>query len=297
MTIKDVGFIGLGIMGRPMAERLLKAGLNVTVHNRSRPAVDILITAGAKSADSPKDAALASQVVISCVPDSPDVEKVALGPGGIIEGAREGLIYVDMSTISPRVAREVGQKLAAKGVAMLDAPISGGDIGARDGTLSIMVGGPAQAFDACKPVLEHLGRTIVHVGPQGQGQTVKLCNQIICALNILATAEGIMLASRAGVNLDRMLDAVSAGAAKSWMLENLGPKMVAGDYAPGFMVRLQDKDLRLVLEAAEELKLPLPGTALVTQVFHAVEAAGGGDLGTQSLISALQRLAKHKVNP
>ncbi|MDK1031692.1 MAG: NAD(P)-dependent oxidoreductase, partial [Planctomycetia bacterium] len=255
-----------------------------------------LVAAGADAVCSPRDAANASQLVITCLPDSPDVEKVALGPNGIIEGARDGLIYIDMSTISPAVTRKVGERLASRGVTMLDAPISGGDVGARDGTLSIMVGGPEPAFDLCRPVFECMGRTIVHVGPAGHGQLVKLCNQVICVLNILATAEGILLATSAGVNLEKMLQAVSAGAAGSWMLQNLGPKMVARDFAPGFMVRLQEKDLRLVLEAAEELDLPLPGTRLVAELFKAVDDAGDADFGTQALITAVEALAKPRGN-
>jgi len=239
--------------------------------------------------------ARAADVVISIVSDSPDVEQVALGPRGVIEAARPGLLYVDMSTISPRVARAVAARLAEKGTDALDAPVSGGERGAVEGTLSIMVGGKAEAFERARPIFDVLGRTVTYMGTSGKGQAAKLCNQVVCVLNILAACEGLLLASRSGLDLRRLLSAVTRGAAGSWMLENLGPKIAERDFAPGFMVGLQQKDLRLVMETAEELHLPLPGAALVNQLFRAVEAAGGGGLGTQALIQALERLAAAQV--
>ncbi len=286
-----VGFIGLGIMGRPMARNLLKAGYPLSVYNRSRPAVDELASLGAYPASSSAEVAARSDVVITMLPDSPDVRQVALGSGGIIEGAREGMIYVDMSTISPKVTREIADILGGKGVKMLDAPVSGGDVGAREGTLSIMVGGTEEAFRECLPIFEVLGSNVVHVGGIGMGQTVKLCNQIICGLNILAVCEGLAFGAKAGVDLGKMLEVVSKGAARSWMLENLAPRMLEGNLEPGFMVRLQQKDLRLALSAADEFRASLPGTALVNQLFRALEAAGMGDKGTQALVTVLWRLS------
>ncbi|MBO2521633.1 MAG: 2-hydroxy-3-oxopropionate reductase [Firmicutes bacterium] len=290
-----IGFIGLGIMGRPMARNLLRAGYSLTVYNRSRGPVDELAAEGAAPAGSPAELAAESDVIITIVTDSPDVEEVIAGERGVIHGARPGSAVIDMSTISPKVARELAARLAQKGVAMLDAPVSGGDKGAREGTLSIMVGGDREVFESCLPVLEAMGKTIVHVGENGMGQTVKLCNQIICSLNLLAVAEGLAFAAKAGADLEKVLQVVTRGAAGSWMLENLGPKMVAGDYAPGFMVKLQQKDLRLALEAAAEAGMPLPGTALVQQLFRHVEAKGFGSEGTQALVKALEALGDVRV--
>ncbi len=290
MAITRVGFVGLGIMGAPMAANLLRAGFIVTVWNRSPSRTQPLIEAGAVGADSPADVAAASEVTISCVTNSGDVEEVALGPGGIIEGAAPGSVYIDCSTISPETARKVASALEAKGVAMLDAPVSGGDVGAQAGTLAIMAGGDAATFERCLPVLQAMGKTIVHVGPNGAGQVVKLCNQVAGGLNLLAAAEAVGLARRAGVDPEKMLEVVSAGAAGSWMLSNLAPRAVRGDYAPGFMVDLMQKDLRLVLDAAHETHTPLPGTALVSQLFQSIQADGRGRDGTQSLIDAIAKL-------
>lgn len=290
MTIERVSFIGLGIMGRPMAENLIRAGLSVTVWNRSEPRMRPLVDLGARAAKSPADAAAASEVTVSCVTDSPDVLDVALGEQGIVYGAPEGSIYVDCSTIAPAVARDVASRMADKGVAMLDAPVSGGDVGARAGTLAIMVGGDPDAFERARPVLQTMGKTIVHVGPSGAGQVVKLCNQVAGGLNLLAMAEAVSLARRAGVDPLKMLEVVTAGAAGSWMLSNLAPRAVAGDFAPGFMVELMQKDLRLVLETASETDTPLPGTALVNQLFRMLEARGRGSEGTQAIVDALRLL-------
>lgn len=290
MAIERVGFVGLGIMGAPMAANLLKAGFQVTVWNRTARRMDPLIEQGAKGAGSPAEVAAASEVTVSCVTNSPDVEAVALGEGGIAEGAARGSTYIDCSTISPAVARKVAQALAERGVAMLDAPVSGGDVGAKAGTLAIMVGGEADAFERCRPVLEAMGKTIVHVGPSGSGQVVKLCNQIAGGLNLLALAEAVALARKAGVDPAKMLEVVGAGAAGSWMIQNLGPRAIAGDFAPGFMVDLQQKDLGLVLEEARATKTPLPGSALVNQLFATLQAEGRGSDGTQALVDALRKL-------
>ena len=292
MAIERVGFIGLGIMGAPMAANLLKAGFEVAVWNRSPSRTKPLVEAGAKGADSPTAVAAASEVTLSCVTNSADVEEVALGPQGVIHGAQAGSTYVDCSTIAPETARKVAKALAAKGVDMLDAPVSGGDIGAKAGTLAIMVGGDEAVFERCLPVLQAMGKTIVHVGPNGAGQVVKLCNQIAGGLNLLAAAEAINLSRRAGVDPAKMLEVVGAGAAASWMLSNLAPRAVNGDYAPGFMVDLMQKDLRLVLDAANDSHTPLPGTALVSQLFQSIQAEGRGTDGTQSLVDAIAKLAR-----
>lgn len=291
MTIERVSFVGLGIMGRPMAENLIRAGFSVTVWNRSEPRTRPLVDLGARAAHSPADAAAASEVTVTCVTDSPDVLDVALGEHGIVHGAPAGSIYIDCSTIAPAVARDVAARMGEKGVAMLDAPVSGGDVGARAGTLAIMVGGDPDAFERGRPVLQAMGKTIVHVGPSGSGQVVKLCNQVAGGLNLLAMAEAVSLARRAGVDPLKMLEVVAAGAAGSWMLSNLAPRAVAGDFAPGFMVELMQKDLRLVLETASETDTPLPGTALVNQLFRMLEARGRGSEGTQAIVDALRLLA------
>jgi len=291
MTIARVGFVGLGIMGEAMARNLLMAGFELTIWNRTQARCDALLGEGARKAPSPAAVAAASEVTVSCVTDSPDVREVALGPGGVIEGAAPGTSYVDCSTISPSAAREVAAALSVRGVGMLDAPVSGGDVGARAGTLAIMAGGPDDVFQRCLPVLQAMGETIVRVGEAGAGQVVKLCNQVAAGLNLLAMAEAISLARRAGVDPAKMIEVVGAGAAGSWMLSNLGPRALGDDFAPGFMVELMQKDLRLVLESASETHTPLPGTALVHEIFRLIEARGRGREGTQSIVDALRILA------
>ncbi len=291
MSNERIAFIGTGIMGGPMARNLLRAGFAVIAHNRTRSKAEALQADGATVADSPAQAAEQADIVITCLPDSPDVEAVWLGPDGVTEALRSGMLGIDMSTVAPVTARKVAHTVEQRGGSFLDAPISGGDVGAKNGTLSIMAGGPADAFKRAGPVFDAMGKTIVHCGPNGMGQQTKLCNQVICVLNILATSEAIALARKAGLDLDRMLQAVTAGAASSWILQNLGPKMAAGDHAPGFMIDLQQKDLRLVHECARELNVPLPGTALVHQLFAANQAAGEGREGTQAIIKTIERLA------
>lgn len=280
-----------------MARNLLRAGFEVVGWNRSPARLDAAVADGALRGASPADVAARSDVIITCVTASADVEAVILGPTGVAEGVRTGAVVVDMSTISPEVTRRVGAELAARGATLLDAPVSGGEQGAIAGTLSIMVGGPTEALERARPALEAMGRTITHCGPSGAGQTVKLCNQVAVVLNNLAMAEALLLCSRSGVDPLVMLTAITQGAAGSWQLSNLGPRVVARDFAPGFKVALQQKDLRLALEAADQLRLPLPGTALVHQLFAAVEAAHGGDVGTQALVRALEALAGVEVGP
>lgn len=286
-----VAFVGLGIMGKPMAKNLLKAGHQVTAYNRSEGPRAEIAAAGATIAATPREGAAGVEVIITNVTDSPDVEAVTLGPEGVIHGTSAGTLLIDMSTISPAVTRRIGAALAERGVAMLDAPVSGGDQGAIAGTLAIMVGGAAADVARARPLFEALGSRIVHCGPLGAGQTVKLCNQVAIGGALLGVCEALVLARQSGVDPATMIEAISAGAAGSWQLSNLGPKMVARDYAPGFKVDLMRKDLRLALENAGEQSAALPGLALVSQLFAAVAAAGGGARGTQALATVLEKLA------
>jgi len=295
MSQPTVGFIGLGIMGRPMCKNLIQAGFPLVVWNRSRPGIEEVVGYGAREAASPRAVAEQSDVIITMVTDSPDVRQVILGEEGIIHGVKRDIVVIDMSTISPAVTREIAAALKMKGVHMLDAPVSGGDRGAIAGTLSIMVGGEEPVFERCRPIFEAMGKVIVYVGPSGSGQIVKLCNQTAGAIHLQAMFEALILAVRAGVDPARMLEAITAGAAGSWMLSNLAPRILKGDLNPAFMVKLQQKDLRLVMETSEELNLPLPATALVHQLFRSVQADGNGDLGTQSLITVMEKLAGVRV--
>ncbi|MEW6750282.1 MAG: NAD(P)-dependent oxidoreductase [Candidatus Latescibacterota bacterium] len=287
-----IGFVGLGIMGAPMALSLLRAGYALAVYNRTdRPRVAEVVDAGARRVASPRRAAAQSDVTITMVTDTPDVEEVVLGAQGIIHGARPGSTVIDMSTVSPRATRLIAAQLAERGVHMLDAPVSGGEAGARQGSLSIMVGGDPQVLQACLPVLQAMGTSISLMGGHGAGQTTKLCNQIAVAVNNLAMAEALMLAAASGLDVARVLQAISGGAGGSWYLSNMGPRVLAGDFAPGFTVDLQQKDLKLVLAACSDVQLSLPAVSLVHQAFNAVQRAGGGSEGTQALIKAYERLA------
>lgn len=296
MAKERLGFIGLGIMGKPMTKNLLDAGYSVTVWNRSQPGIDECIGCGAVAAKSPREVAEKSDVIITMVTASADVKEVVLGPGGVIEGVRSGMALIDMTTMSPKVTKEIATKLEEKGVGMLDAPVSGGDTGAKAGTLSIMIGGPGEVLNRCMPIFEVLGKNITHIGEEhGSGQVTKLCNQIGCALNLLAVCEELTLAAKSKINLKRMLAAISAGAAGSWQLSNLGPKILDRDLEPGFMVKTIQKDLRLVMEAAGDGEATLPGVSLVHQLFHSVEADGLHEKGTQALVTAIEKLAATKI--
>ncbi len=292
---EQVGFIGLGIMGRGMAANLLRAGFPLAVWNRTRERTEPLAAAGAAVAASPAELAAASDIVITCVSDTPDVEAVILGPQGVIHGARPGSLVIDMSTISPQATRAIAAALAARGVDMLDAPISGGSEGAAQGTLSIMVGGAAAALQRALPVLQAMGKRITHVGPHGAGQTVKLVNQVLVVGNCLAMCEALLLAQAGGVDLEKTLEAVSGGAAGSWMLSQRGPQILSRDWRPGFTIALQQKDLRLVLEAADQQGVPLPGTALIFQLYRTLEARGLGGDGNHALVKALEALAGFEI--
>jgi 3-hydroxyisobutyrate dehydrogenase len=290
-----IGFMGLGIMGRPMAKHLLAAGHSLTVWNRSRPGIEELVAAGAAEGQSPADVAGRSEVVFTMVGDSPDVGALAFGPHGIFDGASPGLVHIDTTTMSPSVTRSIAERYAPKDLELLDAPVSGGEGGAIHATLSIMAGGKPEVFERCRPLLETLGKTITYCGPSGAGQTVKLCNQVAVSVTNMAVCEALVLAAKAGVSPRTMLDAISGGAASSWQLLNLGPKMIEGDFRPGFKVWHQQKDLRLALEVARDNALPLPATSLVAQLFASVEADGQREAGTQALVKALEKLGDVKV--
>src|SRR5262247_2097960 len=286
-----IGFIGLGIMGRPMARNLIKVGHSLVVHSRSRGPVDEIVKAGAKAATSPKDVASQCDVLITMLPNSPEVEQVALGPNGIIEGARRGLIFVDMSTISPIVSKKVGQALEAKGVAMLDAPVSGGEKGAIDGALSIMVGGDKAVFEKVLPIFQAMGRTITLLGSLGFGGFTKLANQIIVAVNLTALAEALTLAKKAGLDRELTLKALAGGLAGSKCLDQKAPNYIANSYKPGFKIDLHFKDLGLIMESARTLGVPLPATAAVQELFNAMRVKGRGGLDHSGIITLLEDLA------
>jgi len=286
-----LGFIGLGIMGRPMAFNLLTAGYPLIVWNRTAEKMTPLVEAGAEAAGGPKEAAEKAEVIFTMLTDGPQLKEVALGPQGVIHGAKLGSILIDTSSIAPSAAREISQQLAAKEIRMLDAPVSGGPEGAAKATLSIMVGGEEEVFNKALPLLQVLGKTVTHVGPQGMGQLVKLCNQVACCMNILGMAEAFALARRAGVDLPLLRKALMAGAANSWMLENWAPKILSGDYSPGFTVANFQKDLRNALQEAERLKLPLPGIEIAQQLYRANEAAGESQESNVAIYKALLRLA------
>jgi 3-hydroxyisobutyrate dehydrogenase len=292
---KKVGIIGLGIMGMPMARNLIKAGFEVTAYNRTPSKTAQLVTEGAIKAASPKEAAQNNPVIITMVSDTPDVENVILGENGVIEGIQPDAVVIDMSTISPQATRKIAARLKVKQAHMLDAPVSGGEGGAIAGTLSIMVGGDAVILERCHPVLAAMGKTITHIGANGMGQTTKLMNQILVAGNLNAVCEALVFAQKQGVDLDKAIEAVKGGAAGSWQLANLGPRMVKRDFQPGFMVDLLQKDLRLVMEGSDLNKIPLPATALIHQLLDSLEATGDGKCGTQALVKVVERLAAIEV--
>ncbi len=293
---ETIGFIGLGIMGRGMAHNLLKSGFSVTVWNRTASVMEPLVEAGASAGSNPADVAAKSNIIITCVSDTPDVEAVILGDDGVIHGAKAGSLVIDMSTISPQVTQAIAAQLAGKSVQMLDAPISGGSEGAANGTLSIMVGGDASQVERAMPAFQAMGKAITHVGPNGAGQTVKLVNQILVVVKMLAVGEALLFAQAGGLDLQKTLEAVSAGAAGSWMLSNRGPQVINRDWRPGFMVDLQQKDLRLALKAADELGVPLLGTSTVFNLYRTLQAQGLGAEGNHALVKALEHLAGFKIN-
>ncbi|MBL8096774.1 MAG: NAD(P)-dependent oxidoreductase [Anaerolineales bacterium] len=294
MTNAALGFIGLGIMGQGMARNLLKHGHPITVWNRTPAKADALVAEGARWAESPAAVAAGSDIIFTCVSDTPDVEAVLVGEHGVIHGARPGSLVVDMSTISPAATRAIGAKLAERGVAMLDAPVSGGSEGAARGTLSIMVGGAAEHVERARPYFEAMGKTITHVGSPGDGQMVKLVNQILVVGNALAMSEALEFARAGGLDLQKTLAAVSGGAAGSWMLSNRGPQILADDWRPGFTIDLQQKDVRLCLREGDALGVPLLATSLVFNLYRVLQADGLGHEGNHALIKALRKLGDGK---
>jgi len=288
--MERIGFIGLGVMGQPMARNLLKAGYSLVVHNRSRAAVDELAGEGAAPASSAREVAEKSEVVITMLPDSPDVEAVVLGPEGIIEGVRSGQLYIDMSTIAPATSRRVYEALKQKGVDALDAPVSGGDVGAKSGTLSIMVGGTEEAFHKAQPLFEVMGKNIVLIGGPGAGQVTKACNQVVVALTIQAVAEAMTLARKAGVDPARVREALLGGFAQSRVLDLHGQRILDRNFRPGFRVKLHRKDLAIALQTGREQSLPLPATAQAAEMMNALLAQGKGDLDHSALALLVEQL-------
>ncbi|GMU84465.1 MAG: 2-hydroxy-3-oxopropionate reductase [Planctomycetota bacterium] len=309
-TLPPIGLIGLGIMGRPMAGHLLKAGYPLSVFTRTKSRAESVLAAGAVWCDSPAAVAARCEILITIVTDTPDVQAVLFGDADLgrdtsaarnSAAAREaaaaalkpGSIVVDMSTIDPTATRRFAAQLAERKIAMLDAPVTGGEIGAINATLTIMAGGDAAAFARVRPLFEKLGKKIAHVGPSGAGQSLKACNQILCAVNMIAVCEALELVRAAGLDPAQAIDTLAAGSGGSWAWSTLGAKIVAGDLNPAFMIKLIQKDLRIAQSAADAAKLPLPGTALAQQLFRAVEASpGGGNLGTQAMILAYRRMMK-----
>ena len=286
-----VGYIGLGLMGRSIARNILKAGFPLVVHNRSQAAVDELVAEGAQRAGSPADVAAQVDVVFTNLPNSPDVEKVVLGEKGIIEGAHQGLIFVDNSSIKPATARMIAKRLESKGTLALDAPVSGGDIGAKNGTLTIMVGGPAEAVEKVRPIFEAMGKTITHVGDSGAGQVAKAANQIMVAAQMAAMGELLIFARKAGVSPQKVVEAIKAGAAQCWTLDVKPPRLFAGNRNPGFKAYMQLKDMRIVMETAREYDIPLPSATENTKLFQQMIDMGLGELDNSAVVAVIEHLA------
>ena len=288
---KKIGFIGLGIMGKPMARNLLKAGYALNVYSRSRPPMEELKRDGATLGASPKEVAAASEVVITMLPNSPDVEAVVLGANGVLEGAKSGTILADMSTISPLVSQKIYETAKKKGVKALDAPVSGGEKGAIEGILSIMVGGDSEVYEAVVPIFQVMGKTITYMGSAGAGGFTKLANQVIVAINLTAIGEALTLGAKAGLDPQRLIQALSGGMAGSRCLDMKGPQITKGNFQPGFTVDLHYKDLGLIMEAARALQVPLPTTAVVQELFSALRVKGRGALDHSAVITLLEELA------
>ncbi len=291
-----VGYIGLGLMGKSMARNILKAGFPLVVHNRSRQAVDELCAEGAIAASNPADVARQVDVVFTNLPDSPDVLKVTLGENGIIEGAHSGLIFVDNSTIKPDAARQISARLGAAWVACLDAPVSGGDIGAKNGTLTIMVGGPGDALEKVMPILQAVGKTITHIGKSGAGQVAKAANQIMVAAQMVAMGELLIFAQKCGADPRKVVEAIKAGAAQCWTLDVKPPRLFEGNRNPGFKARMQSKDLGIVMDTARAYGIPLPGTAINSQLFQSMVDCGLGEMDNSAVISVIEMLAGEKLD-
>ena len=286
-----VGWIGAGVMGSSMCGHVLAAGFPVTIYNRTRSKIEPLLARGAAEAGSPREVGEASDVVFTIVGLPADVREVVLGPAGALGGLRAGGVLVDMTTSEPALAREIAEVARARGVHAVDAPVSGGDVGAREARLSIMVGGESEVVEALGPLLRAMGKTIVHQGPAGAGQHTKMVNQILIASNMIGVCEALLYAAKAGLDPATVLESVGSGAAGSWSLNNLGPRIIKGDFAPGFFVEHFLKDMGIALAESRRMRLALPGLALAEQLYRAVEAQGLGRGGTQALMLALARLS------
>ena len=286
-----VGYIGLGLMGKSIARNIMKAGFPLVVHNRSRAVVDELVSEGATAAFSPAEVAAQVDIVFTNLPDSPDVELVALGQGGIISGAHPGLIFVDNSTIKPATARQIAERLGKAGVQCLDAPVSGGDIGARNATLAIMVGGPAEALERAMPVFQAMGKTITHVGAAGAGQIAKAANQIMVAAQMVAMGELLVFAQKAGADPQKVVEAIRGGAAQCWTLDVKPPRLFQGNRSPGFKAYMQAKDLGIILDTARQYHIPLPSAAVDAQLYNAMLEMGMADLDNSAVLGVLEVLA------
>lgn len=286
-----VGYIGLGLMGKSIASNILKAGFPVVAHNRSQAAVDELVKLGATRASSPADVARQVDVVFTNLPDSPDVEKVALGKDGIIEGAHPGLIFVDNSTIKPATARFIAARLAEQNIQSLDAPVSGGDVGARNATLTIMVGGPASALETVRPIFEAMGKTITHIGDSGSGQIAKAANQIMVAAQMVAMAELLIFSQKAGANPQKVVEAIRGGAAQCWTLDQKPDRLFKGNRQPGFKSSMQAKDMNIVMDSAREFGVPLPSASIHTQLYNAMVEMGLGAQDNSAILAIFEALS------
>jgi 2-hydroxy-3-oxopropionate reductase len=293
--MSQIGFIGLGIMGRPMSRNLMKAGYALVVYDVVGPAVDEIVSAGAERGESASDTASRSDIIITMLPDGPEVEQAVLGAGGALEGARPGAIIVDMSSISPLVSQKVGAACAAKGVEFIDAPVSGGEPKAIDGTLAIMAGGKQEIFDKVKPVLEKMGSSVTLTGAVGAGNVTKLANQIMVACNIAAMGEALVLATKAGLDPEVVFNAVKGGLAGSTVLNAKAPMVISRNFKPGFRIRLHQKDLRNALLAAESMKVPLPLTSLLQQILMTLMNEGKGDLDHSAIVNFIEDLSGIEV--
>jgi 3-hydroxyisobutyrate dehydrogenase len=298
IQVKHIGYLGMGIMGSAMASNLLKAGYTVTVWNRTLSKCDPIAKLGAKVAPSPKDVAAAQPDLICInVTDTPDVEAVIFGENGILAGINKHgkkPVIIDHSTINPVATQAFAKRLQEQGIEFVDAPVSGGDVGARNATLSIMVGGSPEAFETCKPMFEKVGKSIIHMGPAGMGQVCKACNQIAVSVNLLAACEAMAMAQKCGLDLEKMIQVISGGAGGSWQLANLGPRIAKGDMAPGFMIDLVLKDLAIVAEAARARGVPLAGTALAETYFRSAQSQGAGKKGTQAMSQTLESMGNFR---
>ncbi len=292
---EKVGFVGLGIMGKSMARNLMRAGYDLVVHNRSRGPVEELVAEGAEAAGSPREVAENSGMVFTMLPGPPEVEEVVAGEDGLLRGATEGSLLVDMSTSSPLLARKLARIARERGVGVLDAPVSGADVGAKEGTLSIMVGGDEENFERARPLFDVMGKTVVHVGESGAGQTVKACNQIVVALTIEAVSEALVLGSRAGVNPGKVIEVLSGGLAGNKVMEVKAEKFLSRDFEPGGKVEFHHKDLGIALEAAKEYGVVLPVTAVVDQMFGALMAKGRSGWDHCALLTLIEEWSGHEI--